>query len=85
MVMLKKSLYCSSFGGLPCQLAWFSINDTPLPFVLLAIIAVALSAKLDNASYRVYTLLGDGEIQEGQVWEAPVGKCRIKSWRNMAF
>ncbi|MBO6128596.1 MAG: transketolase [Pseudobutyrivibrio sp.] len=31
---------------------------------------MALSAKLSNENYRVYTLLGDGEIQEGQVWEA---------------
>lgn len=31
---------------------------------------MALSAKLSGESYRVYTLLGDGEIQEGQVWEA---------------
>lgn len=31
---------------------------------------MALAAKMDGASYRVYTLLGDGEIQEGQVWEA---------------
>ncbi len=31
---------------------------------------MALSAKLSKESYRVYTLLGDGEIQEGQVWEA---------------
>lgn len=31
---------------------------------------MAMSAKLSNDSYRVYTLLGDGEIQEGQVWEA---------------
>lgn len=31
---------------------------------------MALSAKLDNKDYRVYTLLGDGEIEEGQVWEA---------------
>ena len=29
-----------------------------------------MSAKLSNDDYRVYTLLGDGEIQEGQVWEA---------------
>ena len=35
-----------------------------------AAVGMALSAKLDNASYRVYTLHGDGEIQEGQVWEA---------------
>ena len=31
---------------------------------------MALSAKLSNENYRVYTMLGDGEIQEGQVWEA---------------
>ena len=31
---------------------------------------MALSAKLDNKDFRTYTLLGDGEIQEGQVWEA---------------
>ena len=35
-----------------------------------AAVGVALSAKLSGDSYRVYTLLGDGEIQEGQVWEA---------------
>ena len=33
-------------------------------------VGMALSAKLSNESCRVYTLLGDGEIQEGQVWEA---------------
>ena len=33
-------------------------------------VGMALSAKLSNDGYRVYTLLGDGEIQEGQVWEA---------------
>lgn len=31
---------------------------------------MALSAKLQNKDFRVYTLLGDGEIQEGQIWEA---------------
>ena len=35
-----------------------------------AAVGMALSAKLDNASYRVYALLGDGELQEGQIWEA---------------
>ncbi|MBR5267637.1 MAG: transketolase [Lachnospiraceae bacterium] len=35
-----------------------------------AAVGMALSAKLTNADYRVFTLLGDGEIQEGQVWEA---------------
>mgnify|MGYP000495974961 CR=1 FL=1 len=35
-----------------------------------AAVGMALSAKLTNDDYRVYTLLGDGEIQEGQIWEA---------------
>lgn len=35
-----------------------------------AAVGMALAAKLRGDSYRVYTLLGDGEIQEGQVWEA---------------
>ena len=35
-----------------------------------AAVGMALSAKLSGEDYRVYTLLGDGEIQEGQVWEA---------------
>ena len=35
-----------------------------------AAVGMAIAGKLDQADYRVYTLLGDGEIQEGQVWEA---------------
>lgn len=31
---------------------------------------MALAGKLDNKAYKVYTILGDGEIEEGQVWEA---------------
>lgn len=31
---------------------------------------MALAAKIDNKSYRTYTVLGDGEVEEGQVWEA---------------
>ena len=35
-----------------------------------AAVGMAIAAKLSGDDYRVYTLLGDGEIQEGQVWEA---------------
>ena len=35
-----------------------------------AAVGMALSAKLDGKSYRTYALTGDGEIQEGQIWEA---------------
>ena len=31
---------------------------------------MALAGKIDNADYRVYSILGDGELEEGQVWEA---------------
>lgn len=35
-----------------------------------AAVGMALGARMDGKEYRVYTLLGDGEIEEGQVWEA---------------
>ena len=39
---------------------------------------MALGAKLDNANYTVYTALGDGEIQEGQVWETAMFAAHYK-------
>lgn len=35
-----------------------------------AAVGMALAAKLDNKNYRTYAILGDGELEEGQVWEA---------------
>ena len=37
---------------------------------LSAAVGMALAGKLDNKDYRVYSLLGDGESEEGQIWEA---------------
>lgn len=39
---------------------------------------MAIGAKLDNKNYRVYCILGDGEIEEGQVWEAAMFASRHK-------
>lgn len=39
---------------------------------------MALSAKLSKKSYRVYTVLGDGELEEGQVWEASMFAAQYK-------
>ncbi len=39
---------------------------------------MALSAKLDKLGYRVYCILGDGEIEEGQVWEAAMTSSKYK-------
>ncbi len=46
---------------------------------------MALSAKLDNNDYRVYTILGDGEIEEGQVWEAAMFAAHYKLDNLTAF
>lgn len=39
---------------------------------------MALAGKLDNKDYRVYCILGDGEIEEGQVWEAGMASSHYK-------
>ncbi len=62
----------SYLQGHPCM------NETPgvdmssgsLGQGISAAVGMALSAKLTGESWKTYTLLGDGEIQEGQVWEA---------------
>ena len=41
-----------------------------------AAVGLALAGKLDKADYRVYTLLGDGELAEGQVWEAAMSAAK---------
>lgn len=46
---------------------------------------MALAAKIDNKSYRVYALLGDGEIQEGQIWEAAMLAAHYKLDNLTAF
>lgn len=45
---------------------------------------MALAAKLDQSDYRVYTLLGDGECEEGQVWEASMFAAH-KKLDNICF
>lgn len=48
-------------------------------------VGMALAGKLDNKSYRVYTLLGDGELEEGQVWEAAMCAAHYKLDNLTAF
>ena len=43
-----------------------------------AAVGMALSAKLEGESYRTYAILGDGEIEEGQVWEAFMAAAKWK-------
>ncbi len=39
---------------------------------------IAIAGKMDNKNYRVYALLGDGEIEEGQIWEAAMASSKYK-------
>ena len=46
---------------------------------------MAMASKLDNAPWNVYTLLGDGEVQEGSVWEAAMSAAHYKLDNLIAF
>ena len=58
--------------GHPCMqhIPGVDMSSGSLGQGISAAVGMAISGKLTNEDYRVYTLLGDGEIQEGQVWEA---------------
>ncbi len=62
----------SHLQGHPCiaHTPGIDMSSGSLGQGISAAVGMALGAKLQNKSFRVYTLLGDGEIQEGQVWEA---------------
>ena len=62
----------SYLQGHPCmqETPGVDMSSGSLGQGISAAVGMALAGRMDNKDYRVYTLLGDGEIQEGQVWEA---------------
>jgi len=52
---------------------------------LAAANGMALAGKLDKKDYRVYVILGDGEIQEGMIWEAAMAAAHYKLDNLTAF
>lgn len=62
----------SYLQGHPCMnhMEGIDMSSGSLGQGISAAAGMALAAKMDHKEYRVYTLLGDGELQEGQVWEA---------------
>lgn len=62
----------SHLQGHPCMqhIPGIDMSSGSLGQGISAAVGMALAGKMDGKDYRVYTLLGDGEIQEGQVWEA---------------
>ncbi len=65
----------SSLQGHPDMLSLPGIEMTTgsLGQGLSAAVGMALGARIDNRKYRIYCLIGDGESQEGQIWEAAMG------------
>ena len=61
----------SYLQGHPCiHIPGVDMSSGSLGQGISAAVGMALGAQMDKKDFRVYTLLGDGEIQEGQVWEA---------------
>ncbi len=62
----------SYLQGHPCmqETPGVDMSSGSLGQGISAAVGMALAGKMDHKDYRVYTLLGDGEIEEGQVWEA---------------
>jgi len=62
----------SHLQGHPCiqHTSGIDMSSGSLGQGISVAVGMALAAKLQDKKYRVYTLLGDGELQEGQVWEA---------------
>ncbi len=61
----------SYLQGHPCiHIPGVDMSSGSLGQGISAAVGMALGAKMDQKDFRVYTLLGDGEIEEGQVWEA---------------
>ena len=55
------------------------MTSGPLGVGLSAALGIALSLKLDGSDARVYAVLGDGEINEGAVWEACMAASKFKA------
>ena len=71
--------YRSPFVGHPTRkIPGIEMNTGALGHGLPISVGMALAAKLDAASYRVFTLLGDGELAEGSNWEAAMAAAHYK-------
>jgi len=71
--------YKSHFVGHPTRhIPGIEMNTGALGHGLPICVGMALAAKMDHASYRVFTLLGDGELAEGSNWEAGLAAAHYK-------
>lgn len=73
------SRYGSEFIGHPHNsLPGVEMNSGSLGHGLPVCVGMALAGKMDKAGYRVYTVMGDGELAEGSVWEGAMAAGHFK-------
>ena len=71
--------YQSPYVGHPTRkIPGIEMNTGALGHGLPICVGMALAGKMDNASYRVFTLLGDGELAEGSNWEAAMAAAHYQ-------
>lgn len=77
----------SNLQGHPCahKTPGVELSTGPLGLGLSAGLAMALSGKLTGNAYDTYVVLGDGEIQEGGIWEAAMSAAKYKANRLIAI
>lgn len=77
----------SIMQGHPCMthIPGVDMSTGSLGQGIAAAVGMSLSGKLDGKTYRVYSILGDGELQEGEVWEAFMAAAHYKLDNLTAF
>jgi len=77
--LMTVSAYGSKYIGHPTnKVAGIEMNSGSLGHGLSVSVGMALAAKLDKVSYRVYVVIGDGEMAEGSVWEGAMAASQYK-------
>ncbi|HNX64887.1 MAG TPA: transketolase [Oscillospiraceae bacterium] len=80
------SQYKSKYMGHPNnKINGIEMNTGSLGHGLSVSVGMALAGKMNNASYRVYTVMGDGELAEGSVWEGAMAAGHYKLDNLTAF
>jgi len=75
----KFSKFGSDYIGHPNnKLPGIEMNSGSLGHGLSVCVGMALAGKMDRKSYRVYTVMGDGELAEGSIWEAAMAAHQYK-------
>ena len=78
-VIARYSCFASPYIGHPNnKIPGIEVNSGSLGHGLGVSVGMALAGKLDRRNYRVYTVMGDGELAEGSIWEAAMAASQYR-------